>query len=525
MWNTLRKKINTMEQGFSLVIIDIDFFLRYCIRFTKKQCDKLMDNIEAFLMNAFAGMAFFHGAGCDEFYILMEGMDNNSARELVDRVRCRFRRERMAAFLGEEYQRVRMTFSAGIASWQGKGNRDIVLKKAVTALFMAKAMRRDRVQCYEEIISQNPSRRLLCDAITIEAYAGGLGEIGGIRKKTHRRQGRFWEPQAIAASGDGRLYIADQNNHQILELEGNYLIPVAGRGSYGRAYDGILATEGGLNKPTGLCVHQREVYITDTGNDMVLRLDREKQRLYHVCGTGVPGYCGDGGAAREACLNKPGGAVVDARGNLYINDIANNVIRKVDTKGIISTFAGNGVFGFGGDGGLAIHASFHEIYGIGMDNAGERLYLADYFNHRVRCINVRTGSICTIAGNGIPGYDGDGGLPKKASLNRPVAVCTDWQNNLYIAESGNHSIRIILASQNRIYTLAGGCGMGSGIWETVKDFRLANPNSLCVSGKMLYFLDGANNRLCRINLWEVLSDNEYRRKNQSNYCIQNEGPE
>ncbi len=497
-------EVNVMAREYSLVIIDIDFFLRYCIRFTEKECDRLMDNIKTFFVNAFAGMDFFHQDGCDEFYIVMEGFDNSRAKEFVEEVRGRFRRERAAAFLGEEYRRVRMTFSAGIASCPENGNGEVVFKKAVTALFMAKAMRHDQVRCYEEIILENPLRCLLYHDITIETYAGSWGEIGNVREKTHRKQGRFWEPQAIAASKDGRIYIADQNNHQILELEENYLIPAAGRGRYGRPYDGILATEGGLNKPTGLCVHQKDVYITDTGNDMVFRLDREKRRLYHVCGTGVPGYWGDGGEAKAAYLNKPGGAVVDARGNLYINDIANNVIRKIDTQGIISTFAGNGAFGFGGDGGLAVHASFHEIYGIGMDNQREKLYLADYFNHRIRCINVRTGYICTIAGNGMPGYAGDGGPPEKASLNRPVAVCTDWQDNLYIAESGNHSIRIILASQNRIYTLAGGCGMGSGLRETVRDFRLANPNSLCVMGQALYFLDGANNRLCRINLSEVL---------------------
>lgn len=503
MWDNLRKKINAMKQEFSLVIIDIDFFLRYCIRFTRKQCDTLMGNIEVFFLNAFASMIFFHHSGCDEFYILMKGYNNNRAKEFVDRVRYRFRREQIAAFLGEEYQRVRMTFSAGIASCPENGKGDVVLKKAVTALFTAKAMRHDQVQCYEEMILRNQFRRLLCHGIEIETYAGRWGEMGCVREKTHRKQGCFWEPQAIAASEDGGIYIADQNNHQILQLEGDYLIPVAGRGSYGNAYDGIPAMEGGLNKPTGLCVHQKDVYITDTGNDMVLRLDMEKRRLYHVCGRGQAGYRGDGEAALEALLNKPGGDAVDSSGNLYINDIANNVIRKVDHNGIISTFAGNGTFGFGGDGGLAIHACFHEIYGIGMDNRGEHLYLADYFNHRIRSINIRTGHICSIAGNGIPGYAGDGGPPEKASLNRPVAVCADWQNNLYIAESGNHSIRIIVASQNRIYTLAGGCGMGSGLWEKVQDFRLANPNSLCVLGKMLYFLDGANNRLCRINLSEV----------------------
>ena len=500
----IQEKTERMKQGFSFVIIDIDFFLRYCIRFTPQQCDQLMEKTNEFLRNAFSDMKFFHQDGCDEFYILMEGYDNGKAKRFVDDVRKRFRREHLAAFLGEAYRTVRLTFCAGIASCPGNGNPDMVMKKAVTALFVAKAMRRNQVQCYEEEGRAAVSRQLLHPDIRIETFAGLWGEIGHIRDKTRRRETAFWEPQAIAASADGRLYIADQNNHQILVTEGEYLIPVAGTGSYGRAANGILATEGKLNKPTGLCVLQKDVYITDTGNDLVLRLDTSDGRLYHVCGTGDAGYSGDGGLAVNARVNKPGGAAMDRYGNLYINDIANNVIRRVNLDGMVSTFAGNGDFGFGGDGGAATQACFHEIYGICTDYEGENLYLADYFNHRIRRVNIRTGYIQTIAGNGMLGYTGDGGMPEKASLNRPVAVCTDSQNNIYIAESGNHSIRIILSAKNRIYTLAGGCGMGTGFWETAREFRLANPNSLAVCGQTLYFLDGANNRICSINLLEVL---------------------
>lgn len=504
----IQKKIcdemDALNQKFSLVIIDIDFFLRYCIRFTNHECDQLMKKIELFLQKEFSNMYFFHQNGCDEFYILMEGYDNKKSKEFVDKVRCKFRKEQMTAFLGEYYKTVRLTFSAGIASNPENGDTDKILNKAVTALFVAKAMRRNQVQYYEEKYIHNPSKHLLCPNVIVETYAGIWGKIGKIKEKTYRRDGYFWEPQAITISKDGKIYIADQNNHQILLLEGDYLIPVAGTGNYGRTPNGILATKGSLNKPTGLCVFNKDIYITDTGNDIVIRLDTGNGHLYHVCGTGQAGYYGDGELAINAFLNKPGGVAVDAYGNLYINDIANNVIRKIDTYGIISTFAGNGCFGFYGDGGLAINASFNEIYGIGTDNEGKNLYLVDYFNHRIRSINVETGYIRTIAGNGIPGFSGDGGSPEKASLNRPVAVCSDYQNNIYIAESGNHSIRVILAKRNRIYTLVGGCGVGSSLQEKANNFRLANPNSLATFGQMLYFLDGANNKLCRMNLSEVL---------------------
>jgi len=494
----IENEISGMKQEFSLIIIDIDFFIRYCLKFSHRQTSKIMNRIFYFFLQEFKDKKIYHQKGADEFYILCEQSDNCKTTALASEVLKKFRKQRFASFLGGEYETLRMTFSAGIASYSQNGAKDLIFKKALTALFAAKSFRRNCVRSYDEAVIQYPQRYLFNAALKIETIAGKWGEAGCVKKKTDARECCFWEPQAIAISEDERLFVADQNNHTILSLYEKYIEPVAGMGVYGKTKDG-KALKKRLNKPTGLCVHKDKVYIADTGNDMVSRLDLKTGELCIVCGRGYAGYAGDNGPAKDALLNKPGGVAVDRFENLYINDIANNVIRKINTNGVISTFAGNGTFGFKGDGGQAVQASFNEIYGICMDSKGENIYIADYFNHRIRKIDILTGLIKTVAGNGTPGYTKDGESPLEASLNRPVAVCVDDKDNIYIAESGNQCIRIILAVKNQIFTLAGGCGIGTGFFEPIGSFQLANPNSLAFHKQSLYILDGANNRICRID--------------------------
>ncbi len=193
--------------------------------------------------------------------------------------------------------------------------------------------------------------------------------------------------------------------------------------------------------------------------------------------------------------------MADAEGNVYINDIANNVIRKVDRQSIITTFAGTGQYGYSGDGGQARQATFAEIYGLGINRRKRCIYLADYFNHCIREIDIKTGIVSTVTGSGEEGYSGDGGSARQARLNRPVAVCVDSNDNLYVAESGNHCIRFCDAETEKIYTLVGDGVAGTGEPSPVGMFRLANPNGVVIGkDNILYLLDGANNRLCSIKI-------------------------
>ena len=334
----------------------------------------------------------------------------------------------------------------------------------------------------------------------IRLIIGKYGETGCVENSVGYRDAYFWEPQSIDTDKDGNLYVVDQNNHTILRFDGKHVSRIVGDGSYGYTGDGGNAEFARLNKPTGLAVFQKKLYITDTGNDVVRVVDLDTGVIMTAAGTGKTGFSGNGVLAITADLNKPGGAAVDAEGNLYINDIANNVIRKVDRFGIITTYAGSGKYGDEGDGGLAEYSSFAEVYGICVDKRTSDLYIADYFNHCVRMVEQKTGKIKRVAGIGKCGYGGDGKNPLNALLNRPVAVATDIHGNLFIAESGNHCVRVIPAGASRIFTLVGDGICGIGEPGAVSKFRLANPNGLATDDRFnLYILDGANNRICRMD--------------------------
>ncbi len=158
-----------------------------------------------------------------------------------------------------------------------------------------------------------------------------------------------------------------------------------------------------------------------------------------VAGAGFSGYGGDGGPAAQARLNRPVGVALDGAGNLYIADGFNHRIRKVDAAGVISTVAGDGTASYGGDGGPAAQALLSRPADVAVDGAGN-LYIADTYNHRIRKVDA-AGVISTVAGAGREGYGGDGGPAAQAWLNQPSGVAVDGAGNLYIGDQHNHRIR------------------------------------------------------------------------------------
>ena len=175
-----------------------------------------------------------------------------------------------------------------------------------------------------------------------------------------------------------------------------------------------------------------------------------------LAGNGFAGYSGDGGPAPQAELNNPIGVAADSSGNVYIVDNANFVIRKVDTKGIISTIAGTaGNCGYGGDGGLATSAYLSSAFGIAVDKSGN-VFIADSGNSVIREVTVLNGEIKTVAGDGTTGWGGDGGPATGTYLCEPAGIAVDSDGNLFIADSGSGRIREVTASDGKIKTVAGG---------------------------------------------------------------------
>src|SRR5438876_901164 len=220
--------------------------------------------------------------------------------------------------------------------------------------------------------------------------------------------------------------------------------------------DGGAATGASLNQPRGVALDASgNLYIADHFNHRIRKVAAATGIITTVAGNGVFGFAGDGGAATGARLNYPSGVALDASGNLYIADQNNNRIRKVDAAtGIITTVAGNDSPTFFGDGGAATNASLYDPTGVALDASGN-LYIADQYNHRIRKVDAATGIIATVAGNGIPDFAGDGGAATYASLYHPSGVALDASGNLYIADQYNHRIRKVAAATGIITTVAG----------------------------------------------------------------------
>jgi len=218
-----------------------------------------------------------------------------------------------------------------------------------------------------------------------------------------------------------------------------------------------------------------------------------------IAGTGRPGFSGDGGPAIDAELGWVYDLAVDPAGNVYIVDQDNNRIRMVDTHGVITTIAGTGEPGWSGDFGPATDARVDHPWGIALDEGGNV-----YFTQLpsvVRRIDVASGVITTVAGSGKAGYGGDGGPATEARMNSPEHVAVDTEGNVYIEDTGNHCIRLV-GLEGIIRTIVGTCQRGfNGDGGAARSARLSEPSGMLLTDDgVLYIADSGNNRVRRVIL-------------------------
>lgn len=286
---------------------------------------------------------------------------------------------------------------------------------------------------------------------------------------------------AIAIEGAASSAVVQQV-FTINAIEG-IITTVAGNGKQGYNGDGIQATIAWMN-PFGVAADkQGGFYIADTANHRI-RMVNPQGVISTVAGDGTGGYSGDGGPATSAELNEPFSIAVDGNGNLYIADYQDHRIREVTPDGTISTVAGNGTAGYSGDGGPATSAELFYPSGVATDASGD-LYIADTGNDRIRKVTP-AGVITTVAGNGDPGYSGDGGAATAAELWNPLGVAVDNNGNLYIADNYNQCIRKVTAA-----------GVISTLNVSEPELALADPDGLAFDnrGQLLYVADRFNSRV------------------------------
>lgn len=261
------------------------------------------------------------------------------------------------------------------------------------------------------------------------------------------------DPSSPVMDSAGNLYVSDVTANRIRKVSPTSTITTyAGNGLCGYNGDGMASTKAMLCVPNGLAFDAAgNLVVADGGNSRIRRITKTG-KISTIAGNGVFGYSGDGGPATSAAIGQPFMLAYDSSGNLYFSQVGNCVVRKVDTSGMISTVAGNGTCGYGGDNGPATAAMLNLPRGVAFDTAGN-LYISDTDNFRIRSVTPG-GTINTFAGTGQPGFSGDGGLATNAKIGRPRALAV--QNGvLYITNAGRARFRSVDLTTNIINTYAG----------------------------------------------------------------------
>ncbi|MDQ3365421.1 MAG: hypothetical protein M3680_08340 [Myxococcota bacterium] len=346
-------------------------------------------------------------------------------------------------------------------------------------------------------------RRVGADGII--ATIAGTGVAGFAGDGGAATSAQLANPLGVAVDGLGRIAIADTSNQRIRRIAADGTIStIAGNGTFGFGGDGASATTAQLSSPYGVTFDaQGRIYVADGGNQRICRIDLDGT-LRTIAGTGSQGSSGDGGPAIRAQLTNPIALVVDATGRVVIADTLNHRLRRIELDGTITTIAGTGVTGYAGDGGPATSARLDNPNGVAVDQQ-DRVVFADTFNQRIRRIAL-DGTITTIAGNGSFGAGGDGGLATSASLGYPRAITIDNQGRLLIGDTGNHRIRRVEAD-GTIHTIVGTGVQGfSGDGGAAVTAQLNSPHGLEVDAQgRVVLTDGLNHRIRRVALDGTIS--------------------
>lgn len=334
----------------------------------------------------------------------------------------------------------------------------------------------------------------------INTFAGS-GKVGYNGEGMKATEAKLDGPVASATDNEGNMYEADYNGNRVRKItKEGIIITIAGTGQHGFTKDGRRAIDANLGKPSGIVIDKDgNVYFSERDNNCVRKIDKNGI-LTTLVGDYTSGFSGNGCEAITCQLQAPGALAMDKDGNLYIADCDNNSVRKVDTKGFIYAFAGNGfgagtgTGGYSGDGGKATAAKLNQPTGIAFDKDGN-LFISDCFNHSIRKVN-KQGIISTVAGTGVSGYNGEGAAANKSQLSYPSAVVVDNKGNIFIADNGNFRIRKVGAS-GIIATITGNGTQGTSGDSGIAGNAMIGKTTFLTFGTAgeLYFGDYQENKI------------------------------
>jgi sugar lactone lactonase YvrE len=335
-------------------------------------------------------------------------------------------------------------------------------------------------------------------AVRLNLVAGGGTEGDGATAE----RAKLVAPFGVSFDGEGTLYFVEMTGHRLRKIgQDGLVMTVAGTGRVGSGGDGGPAARAELNGPHSLAVAKNgDIFVADTWNNRIRKIDPKSGQITNFAGTGRKGFSGDGGPAREAdfggiyCL-----ALDDANQALCLADLDNRRVRRIDLKtGIVSTLAGNGKKGVPADGDVARSAPLVDPRAVALDARGN-LYILERSGHALRVVD-QSGKIKTVAGTGEPGDSGDGHDARRARLNGPKHLCIGPKGNVLIADTENHRIRVYFPVTGVIGGVAGTGRKGTaGLGGPPIDAELSQPHGVTIGpGRVLYIADSSNDRILQM---------------------------
>ncbi len=346
----------------------------------------------------------------------------------------------------------------------------------------------------------------LCAAVSatepglrIETFAGA-GVAGYSGDGGQAAKARLNNPFGVARGPDEALYVCDTMNHVIRKIDRNGVITtVAGAGRKGFSGDGGPALEATLNEPYEVRFNkQGDMFFVERLNHVVRRVDSKTRIITTVAGSGEAGFSGDGGAARRATLNQPHSIQFDRNGDLFICDILNHRIRKIDMKtGVITTFAGTGEKKPTPDGAKIAGTPLNGPRAIDFDRRGD-MWLALREGNAVYRLDMNAGTIHHVAGTGAKGFTGNGGPAKLATLSGPKGLSIAPNGDVYLADTESHSIRMIDVRKQTIELIAGTGARGDGADGDPLSCQMARPHGVFVDRDESIFIGDSEAHRVRV---------------------------